>query len=691
MSVELITANHAAGKAAAMAGRANRLGRGFGGGVYPITPQTECIEYLSRQQIEKGSIIRAESEHSAMAICMGFSFAGARSFTASSSNGLAYMVENVISSAMMRLPIVMMAVNRTLGPPWNIWVDHGDTLMLRDSGWLQFYCEDNQEVFDSLLCAFRLAEDHRVLLPVMICQDAFVLSHTMMLTDLAEQELVDSFLPPLDLPHRVSDIPRTIGGLDFPHEAEIHRRQHAEAMQRVPRPITRSRTSSKRSSGDVLPMHSSAIGWRMRKSVLISMGTTAATARAAVDAARKRGIKAGSLRVRMFRPFPEQELREAMSGIPRIAVLDRDLSPGMGGVLWSELRALADHDSILQGYVLGLGGGDIRPEHLTGILDEMIAREASADPEDPGGELMAEPILAGMAHTELDREEPLLRAGNTNCGGCGMSVALQLISRAIAEHQVQFVIPACCGIVTAGAYPNSAYAAPVIASTFASAAAVASGLAHVARLNAEPTRVICFAGDGGTYDIGMATISGAAERDEDLLFICYDNEIYGNTGGQRSSATPLGAVTSTTHAGKEVPKKDVVAILAAHGIPYAATVSLAHPDDAMRKIRHAISLKGFRFLHILAPCPTGWKSEPSQGIELVRLAVDSGLYPVYEISAGDRLEINIDPAFSAQALERYFASQGRFKGGVNLAKFQADITRHWHRLRMLAKMSPVDS
>jgi pyruvate/2-oxoacid:ferredoxin oxidoreductase alpha subunit len=381
MSIELITANHAAGKAAAMAGRANRFGRGFGGGVYPITPQTECVEYLSQQEIEKGSIIRAESEHSAMAMCMGFSFGGARSFTASSSNGLAYMVENVISAAMMRLPIVMMAVNRTLGPPWNIWVDHGDTLMLRDSGWLQFYCEDNQEVFDSLLCAFRLAEDHRVLLPVMICQDAFVLSHTMMQTDLADQALVDAFLPPLELPHRVSDIPRTIGGLDFPHEAEIHRRQHAEAMQRVPTAYVEIQNEFEeifgRRPADPL------IAYRLEDAevLLISMGTTAATARAAVDIARDSGIKAGSVRVRMFRPFPEQELRNAMAGIPRIAVLDRDLSPGMGGILWSELRALADQDCLLQGYMLGLGGGDIRPEHLNGILDEMMILETSGLPK----------------------------------------------------------------------------------------------------------------------------------------------------------------------------------------------------------------------------------------------------------------------------------------------------------------------
>ncbi len=381
MSVELITANHAAAMAATMAGRANRNARGFGGGVYPITPQTECIEFLSRQDIEKGSIIRAESEHSAMAMCMGFSFGGARSFTASSSNGLAYMVENVITAAMMRLPIVMMAVNRTLGPPWNIWVDHGDTLMLRDTGWLQFYCEDNQEVFDSILCAFRMAEDSRVLLPVMVCQDAFVLSHTMMLTDLADQETVDSFLPPLDLPHRIGDVPRTIGGLDFPHEAEIHRRQHAEAMDRVPKVYAEvqdefEKTFGRRPADPLVP-------YRLEDAevILVSMGTTAATARTAVDAAREKGIKAGSLRVRLFRPFPEKELKAVLHGRPRIAVLDRDLSPGMGGVLWSELRALAPADSLLQGFMLGLGGGDIRPEHLSDIIDEMMVRKAAEAPK----------------------------------------------------------------------------------------------------------------------------------------------------------------------------------------------------------------------------------------------------------------------------------------------------------------------
>jgi pyruvate/2-oxoacid:ferredoxin oxidoreductase beta subunit len=296
-----------------------------------------------------------------------------------------------------------------------------------------------------------------------------------------------------------------------------------------------------------------------------------------------------------------------------------------------------------------------------------------------------EPVLGGVKLTSQDRAEPILRAGNSNCGGCGMSIGLNLLSLAAANHPVQMVIPACCAIVTAGAFPRSAYGAPVLASTFASAAAMATGLAHAARLNGEKTRVVCWAGDGGTYDIGLATLSAAAERNEDLLYVCYDNEIYGNTGGQRSSATPRYATTSTTPSGKDVDKKDIVGVLAAHAVPYAATLSLGHLDDAMRKFRHALVTPGFRFLHLLSPCPTGWKSDPAEGVDLVRHAVKSGLYPVYEVFDGSRWTINVEPEMSRESLEAYVLAQGRYKkGAVDAAVLEGAIERQWERLYLLA-------
>jgi len=259
-------------------------------------------------------------------------------------------------------------------------------------------------------------------------------------------------------------------------------------------------------------------------------------------------------------------------------------------------------------------------------------------------------------------EECLLRPGSTNCGGCGMSVGLTMLGRALAGERYSLVIPACCGIVTAGAYPSTSYNVPVIASTFASAPAFASGVAAVEALNRRPGdpegRVICWAGDGGTYDIGMATLSAAAERNENLLYFCYDNEIYGNTGGQRSSATPATARTTTTPGGKQEGKKDIIGILAAHRIPYAATLSIAHPDDFLRKVREALQIQGFRFFLIHAPCPTGWKTEPAETVELVRLAVRSGVFPLYEVFEGRRYRINFEPDGTDPV--EYYRRQKRF-------------------------------
>ena len=282
--------------------------------------------------------------------------------------------------------------------------------------------------------------------------------------------------------------------------------------------------------------------------------------------------------------------------------------------------------------------------------------------------------------------EPLLRPGNTNCGGCGMSIGLTMLGRALADagDSCTLVIPACCGIVTAGAFPTTSYGVPTIASTFASSPAVASGFATVRDLNDEPGQVICWAGDGGTYDIGLGTLSAAAERNENIIYICYDNEIYGNTGGQRSSATPTGARTTTTPFGKREGKKDVMSIMAAHRIPYAATLSVAHPEDFSRKIATALSLGGTRFLLMHSPCPTGWKSEPADSIELVRIAVASGLFPVYEVFDGVDYRINIEPDGTDPA--GYYSRQRRFADGeIDLDATRQACARRMERLHYLAR------
>lgn len=284
--------------------------------------------------------------------------------------------------------------------------------------------------------------------------------------------------------------------------------------------------------------------------------------------------------------------------------------------------------------------------------------------------------------------DAILRPGNTNCAGCGMSIGFQLLQQALDHEPITLVIPACCGIVTAGAFPTSAYGVPTAASTFAGSPAVASGISTVAGLNGDEHPVICWAGDGGTYDIGLATLSAAAERNENVIYVCYDNEIYGNTGGQRSSATPDGVVTSTSPRGKDEPKKDIMAIMTAHRIPYAATLSIAHRDDWIRKVQTARRTHGFRFLLLLSPCPTGWKSEAEQSVELIRLAVASGMFPLYEVFEGLRYRINVQP--DATPLSDYADQQQRYtRSPIDMNTLAARVAQQWTVLRTLAKAFPA--
>jgi len=384
MTVQVITGNHAAGYALSTAGEANRTARGTTCGIYPITPQTEIVEYVAKFPFSKGRVVPVESEHSAMAVSIGASLAGARAFTASSSNGLAYMTENIMVAGYYRLPIVMVAVNRTLGPPWNIWADQGDTLMLRDFAWMQFYCETNQEVLDTTLLAFRLAEDRRILLPALTCMDAFIVSHTQTETTLPEQAQVDEYLPDLDLPHRMRyDEARTIGGLAWPHEGLSQRLEIDEAMKRIPGVYQECRRSFKevfgRDPGDVIQ----TVGTEDAETVLIATGTMATTARDVVRKRRAAGEKIGLVKLKMFRPFPDAALRAACGSAKRVAVLDRNYAAGSGGVFWQDTRAAFQghrDDVLIQNYLTGLCGEDVTPAVIDKILADVSSRDSAGDP-----------------------------------------------------------------------------------------------------------------------------------------------------------------------------------------------------------------------------------------------------------------------------------------------------------------------
>lgn len=266
-----------------------------------------------------------------------------------------------------------------------------------------------------------------------------------------------------------------------------------------------------------------------------------------------------------------------------------------------------------------------------------------------------------LPHDARDKLLP----GDAACPGCPIPIALKVVSAVFGEKAI-LVIPACCTSVILGAYPGQAIKASVIHVPFASAAAVASGVSQALRTRGiKDVHVIAWAGDGGTADIGMASVSGAAERNEDIIYIMYDNEAYMNTGIQRSSSTPRGAWTTTTPTGKIENKKDMARILIAHGVPYVATASVGYPHDLYSKLQRAKSMNGFRFIHIHAPCPPGWRFDPQYTVRVAKLAVETGLWVLYEYYDG-KLTVSgpsrpyMDPA-KRKPLEEYLKLQGRFR------------------------------
>jgi len=279
--------------------------------------------------------------------------------------------------------------------------------------------------------------------------------------------------------------------------------------------------------------------------------------------------------------------------------------------------------------------------------------------------------------------EELMTSGHLACQGCGATLAMRYVLKALGR-KTALCIPACCWSVIDGPFPHSSLEVPIFHCAFETAAASASGLkAGLEMVGDSETTVVAWAGDGGTFDIGIQALSGAAERNEDIIYVCYDNEAYMNTGIQRSSATPYGAWTTTTPVShfKNRPKKDIDAIMAAHGIPYQATANTSFPEDLYRKVKKAMAIKGTRFFHIYAPCPTGWKSRPEDTIKLGRMAVQNCVFPIYEVEDGEKYTINIKPREKKPIVD-YLRLQGRFHHltDEDIQVMQAGVDKRWERL-----------
>lgn len=285
------------------------------------------------------------------------------------------------------------------------------------------------------------------------------------------------------------------------------------------------------------------------------------------------------------------------------------------------------------------------------------------------------------------KDEGVFKSGHFACAGCIESLSIRIIVNAVGTDAVA-VVPPSCGAIICGGYPNSSLSIPTFHTTLEAAAASASGVKRSLVARGKPdTTVLCLAGDGGTYDIGFQALSSAVERNEDILYICFDNEGYMNTGGQKSSSTPLQAVTGSTPAGKLTPKKNIVEILAAHNIPYVATASAGHAEDFVRKVEKAKNIRGTKVLIVLIPCLAGWGVADNAGIKVTRLAVDSGVFPLYEVEDGVKYTLNHTQ--KSMPVNEYLSQQKRYKhlSEQDIAEIQSGIDKEWARLEKRTQAS----
>ena len=343
---------------------------------YPITPQTHIVEHLS-ELVANGEMdaefFCVESEHSALSVCVGAAATGARTFTCTSSQGLALMSEITYIASGLRLPIMMIISNRTLSAPLSIWNDHSDTMSIRDCGWIQFFVENGQEVYDHVFVSYRLAEDKKVLFPVIINMDGFILSHVIEPIELIEQEKIDQFLPPYQPVHRLDpDHPVTMGAFALPSIFAEAKKAQEEALLSSMSIIT----ETWKAFGDMTGRYYhpvEAYKTEDADTLLVTMGSCSETASVAVDKMREQGRPVGLVKIRLWRPFPFDDLKRATLQAKRLVVIDRAMSVGACGPVASEVKAALygnDRRPSVYNFVAGISGRDVTPSDFIKMVDK---------------------------------------------------------------------------------------------------------------------------------------------------------------------------------------------------------------------------------------------------------------------------------------------------------------------------------
>jgi pyruvate ferredoxin oxidoreductase alpha subunit len=666
--------------------------------VFPITPQTTIIEYLA-DFVANGELdaeyIHAEGEHSCMAMAVGASLAGARVFTATCSQGLGYMHEVVAQAVSFRTPLLLGVADRTLGWYWSLGPDYSDIMPELNLGWIVNFAETNQEVLDMTLQLYKVAEDYRVLLPTMMSLDGFYLSYSQERVWMPDQEVVDKWLPPYKAPYPVDP---TISD-KFPTTSlppplhTTYRRLFEEVLQDARKVIEEvDRSYGKtfgRSYGGLVEEYKT----EGAETLLVTMGSMTTAGRRAIDKLRSEGERIGLVKLRFMRPFPDLEFRKIAEGVKAMGVVDRMMLHGTrGGGAFQDLKSALYNSGIrvpVQGFVTGMGGEDIPIDDMY-LMGKKALQAAERGRVEKEVEFVEHKFQAAAKPVAMDWGEPIF-PGSDGCAGCGTSIIIRHLLKILGKDTIIINPPSCSGVNF-----SAVVRVPWILANFAAGAAYETGVYRALRKKgkADKVYITSYSGDGGTVDIGLQSISGAAERGESMIWLCYDNEAYMNTGIQRSGSTPLFSATTSTPAGKvwpgkQVRRKNMLMIMAAHRIPYIATASLSYIPDLERKIKRAAEItragEGLAYLHIQQPCATGWYFPPEKTVEIGRLAVQTGAWPIVHVDHGD-FKIDVKPK-ELRPIKEYLQPQARFRH-LNDEQFeiiQRDAQYEWDTLLELEK------
>lgn len=701
-------------------------------GYYPITPSTQIAEDMDLMK-NKGELdtvmIAAEGEHSAAGICYGGSLAGARVINATSANGLLYALEQLPVQSGTRVPMVMNVACRTISAPLCIKGDHSDIMFALNTGWIILFAKDNQEVYDFNIIGLKVAE--KVKLPVIIAYDGFFTSHQKRNMKIFEDDnVVKNYVGEYKAEYTAIDVnnPITIGS--YMNEPDIinNKYQLRLAMEAAKEEITHQFESYYKLSGrnyNIINKYLSDDA----DVIFIVLGSAFDTARVAVDNMRKKGLKVGTITLRALRPFFNKEIANACKNAKAIVIGDRQDAYGDGGNLSTEIKSAFFDNNIKANVitrVFGLGGKEFYVEDAEYMINLAITSlNSNVKSFDyygiyKGGEYKEtkyfEPITEVNSSMDYDVTDnngfvtvkninikkatnmpKRLVAGHSACSGCGIPVNVNLLLKGI-EGNVVMLFHTGCGMVVTTGYPTTAFNINYVHNLFQNGAATLSGILEAykerQRRGEIPQGKITFimvSGDGG-MDIGLGSALAAATRNHNMIIFEYDNGGYMNTGYQYSYTTPLGAKSATSHIGiaergKPYLPKDTPKLFSATGINYIATVAESNPQDFIvkaKKAQYYADNYGLAYVKAISACPLNWQDEPRYERDVIRKAVDSCYFPLYEIERGIT-KINYKPKNKIEVIE-FLKAVGRtkhlakdeYKDIVN--RIQENVDKKWCEL-----------